>query len=203
VKTVGVTGGIGSGKSTATRFLSELGAEVIDADQVGHYTYRPGSEGWRRIVDVFGPQVVAADGTIDRKRLGAVVFSDSDSLARLNAIVHPLIHEEIRTRIRARRAAGFEGPIVVEAAVLIEAGWLPLVDEVWLVVADRESVLDRVQAQRGLERSSIEARMSAQTSDDERRRHATVVIDNSGSEAALRAEIERLWQERLTETRGG
>jgi dephospho-CoA kinase len=203
MKTIGVTGGIGSGKSTATRILAELGAEVIDADQVGHHTYRPGSVGWQRIVDAFGRQVVAADGSIDRKRLGSVVFSDPKALTRLNAIVHPLIQEEVRNRIQARRATGYEGPIVVEAAVLIEAGWTPLVDEVWLVVADRDAVLDRVQAQRGLERSAIEARIRSQLSDDERRRHATVVIDNSGSEAALRAEVERLWRERLDEPRGG
>lgn len=203
MRTIGVTGGIGSGKSTATRLLAELGAEVIDADQIGHYTYRPGSVGWQRIVDAFGREVVATDGTIDRKRLGSVVFSDPKALTRLNAIVHPLIQEEVRERIRARRAAGFGGPIVVEAAVLIEAGWTPLVDEVWLVVADRESILDRVQAQRGLERPAIEARINSQLSDAERRRHATVVIDNSGSEAALRAEVERLWRERLEEPRGG
>jgi dephospho-CoA kinase len=202
VKTIGVTGGIGSGKSTAARLLAELGAEVIDADQVGHHTYRPGSVGWQRIADAFGGDVVAADGTIDRKRLGAVVFSDPKALARLNAIVHPLIQEEVRARIDARRAAGYQGPIVVEAAVLIEAGWTPLVDEVWLVVTDRESVLDRVHAQRGLERSAIEARINSQLSDAERRRHATVVIDNSGSPEALRAEVKRLWRERLDEPRG-
>jgi dephospho-CoA kinase len=203
VKTIGLTGGIGSGKSTASRILAELGAEVIDADQVGHYTYRPGSEGWDRIVEAFGPDVVSADRTIDRKRLGALVFADPGALARLNAIVQPLIRTEIGDRLRRRREAGYRGPIVVEAAVLVEAGWVPLVDEVWLVVADRKAVLERVRAQRGLEPSAIEARMGSQLTDGERRRHATVVIDNSGTIASLRAEIERLWRERLDDTGGG
>jgi dephospho-CoA kinase len=199
MKTIGVTGGIGSGKSTVVGLLSELGAYVIDADRVGHHVYRPDSEGWRRLVEAFGERIVAADGTIDRQRLGAIVFSDQESLQRLNSIVHPLIRAEIGDRIRERREAGFSGPIVVEAAVLIEAGWTSLVDEVWVVVAGRAAVVGRVAKQRGLDNAAVETRIRAQLSDDQRRPHATVVIDNSGSETALRAEIERLWRERLSE----
>jgi dephospho-CoA kinase len=187
MKTIGVTGGIGSGKSTVVGLLSELGAYVIDADRVGHHVYRPDSEGWRRLVEAFG------------ERLGAIVFSDQESLQRLNSIVHPLIRAEIGDRIRERREAGFSGPIVVEAAVLIEAGWTSLVDEVWVVVAGRAAVVGRVAKQRGLDNAAVETRIRAQLSDDQRRPHATVVIDNSGSETALRAEIERLWRERLSE----
>src|SRR5262249_23811607 len=159
VKTIGLTGGIGSGKSTATRILVELGAAMIDADRVGHEVYRAGTPGWERIVRSFGTEVVGADGEVDRKSLGTLVFADPKRLAELNSLVHPLIREEVRRRIEERRAAGSATPIVVEAAVLIEAKWFTLVDEVWLVVADRESVYRRVAAQRGLDRTAIEARV--------------------------------------------
>src|SRR5262245_56189573 len=95
---IGLTGGIGSGKSTVATMLGELGAAVIDADKVGHDVYRPGTDGFRRVVETFGTDVVAADGTIDRRRLGARVFADRAELARLNALVHPLIGDEIRRR---------------------------------------------------------------------------------------------------------
>lgn len=199
MKTVGLTGGIGSGKSTASRILRELGAHVIDADRVGHDVYRPGSEGWRQVVQSFGSDVVGADGAIDRKRLGALVFADRSRLEQLNAIVHPLIRAEIQKRIEERRRAGATAPVVVEAAVLIEAKWFTLVDEVWLIVADREAVHARIAVQRGLDRAAVEARIRAQLSDEERRRHATVVIDNGGDESALRAQLVRLWRERLGE----
>ena len=202
MRTIGLTGGIGSGKSTATRILSELGAEVIDADRVGHEVYRAGTPGWGRIVQSFGSEVVGADGEIDRKRLGALVFADPKRLAELNSLIHPLIREEVRRRLEDRRAAGSNTPIGVEAAVLIEAKWFTLVDVVWLVVADREAVYRRVAAQRGLDRAAIEARMRSQVSDEERRRHAQVVVDNSGSEEDLRAALTRLWRERLAPPNG-
>ncbi len=201
MKTVGITGGIGSGKTTAARILGELGAHVIDADTVGHDLYRPGSAAWQPVVDCFGRDVVADDGTIDRRRLGAIVFADPTQLKRLNAIMHPLMREEIGRRIAAHRAAGGREPIVLEAAVLIEANWLSLVDELWLVVARPEIVVERVAAQRGIDRAAITARIQAQLTDAERRSHATVVIDNSGSVDDLRAEAQRLWRDRLAAAR--
>lgn len=195
---VGITGGIGSGKSTAARLLGDLGAYVIDADKVGHDVYRPGSEGWRRVVGEFGQRVVAADGTIDRKRLGAIVFSDRAALARLNALLHPLIGDEIRRRIESKRAAGWTAPIIVEAAILVEASWQSIFDEVWVVTADREEVIRRLAAQRGLDRAAAQSRIDSQLSDEERCRHATVVVPNSGTVDELRAELKRLWGERLS-----
>jgi dephospho-CoA kinase len=196
VKTIGLTGGIGSGKSTAARILGELGAQIIDADRVGHSVYDRGTPGWEQVVAVFGRDIVAGDGTIDRQRLGAIVFADSTQLARLNAIVHPLIAAAVRARIDALRAAQPAVPIVVEAAVLIEANWQRLVDEVWVVVADRDAVFNRLRAQRQLDRAGVEARMSKQLDDASRRRHADVVVDNSGTEAELRARLAQLWRER-------
>ena len=195
MRTIGLTGGIGSGKTTVAKLLEELGAHVIHADSVGHEVYLPGTSGCGALIAAFGPEIVAADGTIDRKRLGAIVFSDPTQLKRLNAIVHPLIFDEIKRRITALRAQGLARPIVVEAAILVEASWLPLVDEVWLVSATPESVVERLSSQRGLDAEDVRRRVAAQLQDAERRRHAHVVIENTGSIDALRGRVDAAWQQ--------
>ncbi len=195
MRTIGLIGGIGSGKTTVAKLLEELGAHVIHADSVGHEVYLPGTPGWHALVAAFGPEIVAADGTIDRKKLGAIVFPDRLQLQRLNSIVHPLIFDAIRRRIATLRAQGFAQPIVVEAAILIEAGWLPLVDEVWLVSATAESVVERLASQRGLDADDVRRRVEAQLPDAERRRHAQMVIENTGSFDALRARVETAWKQ--------
>ena len=191
---VGLTGGIGAGKSTVAAILSELGARVIDADRIGHEVYRPGTEGHRRVVAAFGPGVVAPDGTIDRRALGAIVFADPAALARLNAIVHPLLAAEVGRRIAAARADGGGAPIVIEAAILLEAGWQPLVDRIWVVSTAREQAIARVVASRGLTRAEVERRLDAQMPDAKRCSAADVVIRNDGPPAALRAEVEKAWR---------
>ncbi len=191
---VGLTGGIGAGKSTVASHLAELGAKVIDADRIGHQAYRPGSEGFARVVEAFGPGVVGADGAIDRRALGALVFADPAARARLDALVHPLIAAEVGRRIAAARAEGFARPLVVEAAILLEAGWSPLVDRVWVVSTRRENAIARVMAARGMTRAEVERRLDAQMSDAERRRHADLVLENDGSPAALRAAVEAAWR---------
>jgi dephospho-CoA kinase len=193
VRTIGLTGGIGSGKSTVAQILADLGAPVIHADAVGHEIYLPQSEGWRRLTHAFGTEVLKPDQTIDRQKLGAIVFNDPEALTRLNAIVHPLMFDEIRRRIAAYRATGSVRPVVLEAAVLIEANWLPLVDEVWLVVAHQSAAIDRVARQRGLAPEQVRTRIAAQLDDAERRRFCQVVIDNTGSLDALRTQVEAAW----------
>ncbi len=195
--TIGLTGGIGSGKSAVAAMLAARGATILDADKVGHEVYVPGRPGWMSVVNAFGKGIVAADGTIDRKKLGAVVFADPGALRRLNALVHPLIADDVRARIERLRAEGATAPIVVEAAVLFEAGWDHLVDEIWVVVADRELAIERVMAMRGLSRSDVESRIESQLSDAERTRRATVVIGNGGSLEDLDAAVERIWRERV------
>jgi dephospho-CoA kinase len=197
LRTVGLTGGIGSGKSTVAEILADLGATIIDADRVGHEIYLPGTPGWQRVVDAFGRGVVAADGAIDRKALGAIVFADPAALARLNAIVHPLIREAVRERVERARAAAPRRPIVIEAAVLIEARWYELVDEVWVVVAGPETVIDRVTASRPMDEAAVRARIAAQLGDEERRKVADVVIVNDGSRDDLRRRLETLWREKF------
>lgn len=194
MKTIGLTGGIGSGKSTVSQLLAELGAFVIDADKVGHEIYLPGKEAWHKVVEAFGRDILAVDQTIDRKKLGAIVFRSEEARKRLNAIVHPLMFHDIKRRITAKRAEGFTKPIVVEAAILIEANWLPLVDEVWVVITGKSAVLERVAAQRGLSPQDTEARIASQLADAERMKYAHVVIPNDGSVADLRERVTREWQ---------
>jgi dephospho-CoA kinase len=138
--------------------------------------------------------VVAADGTIDRRALGAIVFADPAARAKLNAIVHPLIAAELAGTIACARADGFAGPIVIEAAILLEAGWRALVERLWVVSTRREHAVARVVATRGLGAAEVEKRIAAQMDDAERRRQADLVIENDGSPEALRAEVKRAWR---------
>jgi dephospho-CoA kinase len=193
MKTIGLTGGIGSGKSTVSHLLAELGAFVIDADKVGHDIYLPGTEAWRQVTAAFGQEILAADQTIDRRKLGAIVFAKEEARKQLNAIVHPLMYQEMEQRIAAKRTTGFARPIVVEAAILIEANWLPLVDEVWVVTTEKDAVIERVAAQRGLSAADTEARISSQLADSERLRRANVIIRNDGSLADLRQRVGEAW----------
>lgn len=194
MKTIGLTGGIGSGKSTVSQILTELGAFVIDADKVGHEIYLPGKEAWHQLTTAFGRDILAPDRTIDRKKLGALVFGSDDARKKLNGIVHPLMFQDIARRIKAKRAEGFTKPIVVEAAILIEANWLPLADEVWLVVTNKTAVIDRVATQRGMAAKETEARIASQLSDSERRKYAQVVIENDDTLEALRQAIGAAWR---------
>jgi dephospho-CoA kinase len=194
---IGLTGGIGSGKSTVAAMLADLGAVVIDADKVGHEVYRPGTEGFRRVVEAFGRDVVGPDGTIDRRTLGARVFGDPAELKRLNALVHPLIGDEIRKRLQAAVGSADPGgtgrPIVVEAAIMMEAGWR-FFDRIWVVVVTPETAVTRVVASRGLSRDDVERRIAAQMTNAERERIADLVIRNDGTLDALRAQVEAAWR---------
>ena len=192
---IGLTGGIGTGKSEVSGILSTLGAAVINADLVGHEVYRPQTEGWHRIIEAFGKDVLGPTGAIDRRKLGAIVFSDAEALERLNAIAHPRIYAKIEERIAELRGEG-STVAVVEAALLIEADWVPLVDEVWVVVSDERNVIDRLR-NRHLDHASIRARIDAQMTQSERVERGDVVIDNDGTLAELTQSVEQLWASRV------
>ncbi len=193
--TVGLTGGIASGKSTVARRLGEHGAHVIDADALGHRAYEPGAAAHQAVIDAFGPDVVAPDGTIDRGTLGQRVFGKPEELDRLTGIVWPAIRELASAEIEAVCGSGSHAVVVLEAAVLLEAGWQDLVDEVWVTVVERASAVERAVARSGLAPDQVEARIDSQLSNDERKAQAQVVIDNSGDEQALVARVDALWLE--------
>ena len=195
--TIGLTGGIGTGKSTVAKTLNELGARVLDADKIGHEIYLPGGPAYDDVVAAFGKRILAPDGTIDRKLLGPIVFTDPAALERLNAIVHPRMFARMREMVDHIRRGGERAPIVIEAAILIEANWIPLFDEIWLVIASRENVVRRIERDRGLKPEQTEARIRAQLPDEERRRHAALVIENDGTLDALRAKLAEIWRDAL------
>ena len=202
VKVVGLTGGIGTGKTEVAGILKELGAEVLSADHLAHETYLPGTTGWQEIVEEFGQRVLAPNGEIDRKALGAMVFQDAARLERLNAIVHPRTRELIAERLRGLEGEGCR-VAVVEVVLLVEAiredvAWTSLIDEVWVVVAPEEFVIERVVVRGGLDAEAIRARVRAQATHDDRREIADVIIENRGSLELLRKSVEDLWQERLS-----
>ena len=195
--TIGLTGGIGSGKSTVAQILGEFGAPILDADKVAHSTYAPGAPAYDAVVAAFGGDIVASDRTIDRKKLGAVVFGNPERLNKLTSIVWPATFESIRRNVAELRASGAKLPIVVEAAILIEANWQPLFGEIWLVRALREQVVARIESQRGLKPAETEARIRAQLSDEERAKHASLIIENNGSIEELRDLLKTVWAEAL------
>jgi len=192
MRVIGLTGGIASGKSLVSQQLVELGAVVIDADKLGHETYRTGTETHRAVAEAFGQGVVGPDGEIDRRALGGKVFGDAEARRRLEEIVWPAIRGLANERIAELRAGGT--PVVVlEAAVLIEASWTDLVDEVWLVVASPETVRRRLADRNGLTAEQAEARMRAQLTNEKRRPYAQLIIENDGSPDDLRRAVDEAW----------
>jgi len=193
---IGLTGGIGSGKSEVSRMLGALGAEIIDADRLGHQAYQPRTETWEAVVAAFGEQILQPNGEVDRKKLGAIVFSDPKALARLNAIMHPRMYEMIEGQLEGLRRQG-TNVAVVEAAVLIEAGWAPLTDETWVTEAEEDVVVGRVQRRSNLPGEEIQRRIRSQLTREERAKHATVVIENNGGLEELRQHVQELWDSRV------
>lgn len=194
---IGLTGGIGTGKTQVAKVLEELGAVIINADLIGHEAYQSHTGTWRKIVEAFGEEVLAPGGEVDRKKLGAIVFKDPEALRRLNAIVHPRMYEMLRERIEKCRAQG-RCVVVVEAAILLEANWTPLVNEVWVVTAPEEQIVQRLQARSSLDAEAVRARIRSQMPQSERVKHADVVINNDGSMAQLRTQVQQIWNNRVS-----
>jgi dephospho-CoA kinase len=197
MKVIGLTGGIGSGKSTVSRFLADLGAVIIDADKIGHQVFKANADVRQKIVDAFGRQVLTTSDEIDRKKLGEIVFGNPELLSRLNQIMHPEMYKMASTQIEEYRRRGAKA-VVLEAPILLEAGWTSLVDEVWVTVAPEAIVLRRLEKRSGLSQAESLARLRSQLSSDERVKHASVVIDTDCSLSELKAKVVKLWQELLT-----
>jgi dephospho-CoA kinase len=192
MKVIGLTGGIGSGKSTVAGYLAGLGAKGIDLDKVGHEVIKSDRRVFKRIVDEFGEDILDARGEIDRDRLAKIVFQDRKALARLNRIVHPAIDKVIDDRIKEYRARGVK-VVVLEAAAMLEAGKVGQADELWVTTASEATVLGRLKKRSGYSEQEIKARMRSQLSNEERLKKADVVINTDGSLNLVKAMVEVEW----------
>ncbi len=193
---IGLTGGIGSGKSTVAAMLAGQGAVVIDADQIARDIVEPGEPALARLVAEFGPRILTEEGALDRQELAALAFSSPEGTQRLNAIMHPLIREEA-----ARRLAAVPGDrvVVYDMPLLVEIGQRDLVDVIVVVDVPEEVQVERAVHQRGLQEQDVRRRMQAQASRQERLSMADVVVDNSGSLASTRDQVEAAWRRLVRE----
>ncbi len=196
MRVIGLTGGIGSGKSTVASFLEELGAVVLDADEVGHEALKPGGEAWEKVVNDFGKGILTVSGEIDRAKLGELVFNNTEARARLNRIMHPVIYNMVSARLEEYRRQGVR-IVVVEIPLLVDTGKTAQVDEIWVAVATEATVLERLRERSGLSEETVRARLRSQLSDEERTKHADVVIDTDCSLEELKNKVAGLWAERL------
>lgn len=189
----GLTGGISSGKSTVSRMLRELGAHVLDADVIARLVVEPGTPALAELAARF-PGVIGSDGRLDRAKLGARVFADANERAALDAITHPRVREEFVRQVAALEAQGVER-VLYDVPLLIEKGLHAGMDGVVVVWVPRELQKARLMARDGLAEDAAEARLAAQLPLDEKRQHATWLVDNSGGLEATRAQVERIWRE--------
>ncbi|MFG3285937.1 dephospho-CoA kinase [Streptomyces sp. NPDC048111] len=187
---VGLTGGIGAGKSEVSRLLVSYGAVLIDADRIAREVVEPGTPGLAAVVEAFGPDVLSADGTLDRPRLGNIVFSDPDRLATLNRIVHPLVGAR---SAELEAAAGADSVVIHDVPLLTENGLAALYDLVVVVDASPQTQLDRLVRLRGMTPDEARARMSAQADRAQRLAVADLVIDNDGALEALEPQVRKVW----------
>jgi dephospho-CoA kinase len=191
---VGLTGGIGSGKSTFSALLAELGARVVDADLIGREALQPGRPAWHSVVDQFGDEILAHHSLqIDRKRLAEIVFGDRDKLAALNAIVHPVIMKGIADALDKLRNT--DEIVILDAALILELGLSGGLDGLVVVVADEGLRKKRLAKERGMSDADIVARMRAQVSPEELEAKADLVVRNNGNIEQLTLEAERVWLE--------
>jgi dephospho-CoA kinase len=193
MRVIGITGGIGSGKSTVASFLAELGAVVIDADKTGHELLRSDTPVRREVIAAFGEQILDANGEIDRHKLGDIVFDNPEARLRLNRIMHPRMKQQVAEQIKTYAAKG-ASVVVIEAPLLIEAGWASVVDEVWVTTASEATIMRRLQKRSGLSASESTARLRSQLPAADRMKHADVIIDTDCSLDELEAKVKTQWQ---------
>lgn len=198
MRIIGLTGGIASGKSTVAATLGRLGAKVIDADMLAREAVVPGSPALAAIAETFGKGVIGIDGTLDRKKLGELIFGDPDARRLLERITHPEIARLAEAKLAVLRDAG-ERVVFYMAPLLIEAGARSRVDEVWVVYVDRETQTARLMAREGLTREEAERRIDSQMPMEEKATHGRFVIDNRHGLEETDAQVRKLWETALQE----
>ena len=194
MKVIGLTGGIASGKSTASAYLRELGAAIVDADAISRASTRRGGAAFEAVCAAFG-DILGADGEIDRRKLGGIVFADEDARCKLNSIVHPAVMAESRAQIENARASGVK-VCILDVPLLFETGMEKLCDETWLIYVPREEQIRRMAERDGLDAAAAAARIDSQMPLEEKLKRANVAIDSSGTIEQTREMLRRLWEER-------
>lgn len=189
---IGLTGSICTGKSTVSQFLASLGATVLNADKIGHEAFEKHTDTWQQVVDVFGQGILKSDDEVDRQKLGEIVFNDKGKLDQLNDIMHPAMYRMAEKRIDEINRRGVD-VIVLEAPLLVEAGWIPLVDQVWVTVARESTMIHRCYQRNGLSEGQALARIHSQISVDEKLKYADVVIDTDCSMSEVENRVKYLW----------
>ena len=193
---IGLTGGIGTGKTEVSNILRQLGAEVMGADEMAHLAYQSGSETWSRLRSAFGDRILTPDGEVDRRALGSLVFDDPEALRRLNEIVHPAVKSLLVERLGELDDEDTK-VAVVEVVLLLEAGWQELFNEIWVVTADEDMAVDRTASRSGMTAAAVRSRIGSQMPQTERAGHADVVLSNNGTLNELQGKVERLWRARV------
>jgi len=191
---IGVTGNLGTGKTTVSQMLVELGAKHIEADEVGHEVLQQDKVARRQIVKAFGKSILSSSGEVDRDKLAGLVFDDKEALARLNRITHPRILNLVRKKIAEYGRQGAK-VVVVEAALLIEAGWKSQVDQLWVTTAPEATIVQRLMKSRGMTEEQILDRLRNQMPQEEKAKQADAVINTDCSMEALKARVTELWKQ--------
>lgn len=192
---IGVTGGFASGKTAVSRMLARLGAKVIDADRIGHQALTPNRLPWKKIVEYFGNSILNRDGTINRKRLSTIVFAEKKALRKLSQIVHPEVFEKIKLMVEQIKKDEPDSVVVIDAPLLIEAGFRREVDKLIAVKASVDKQIERAAKKWGLSVTQIRRRLEAQMPLEFKARMADYVIDNSGTLKQTRLQVEKIWRE--------
>jgi dephospho-CoA kinase len=193
MRIIGLTGGIGSGKSTVAQYLKGLGAEVIDLDKVGHEIQKKGSTAYEQLVKAFGQKILAADGEIDRAILGKIVFNNQDALHGLNSIMHPAIDKKVEETAKDCRRRGIK-VLVMEAAAMMENNRTWQADEIWVTVTPEDFAIERIKERPGYDANQARARIHSQMKNEERIIKADVVIYNDGTLDELKEKVRAEWE---------
>ncbi|KAF1085694.1 Dephospho-CoA kinase [Sporotomaculum syntrophicum] len=194
---VGLTGNIGSGKSSVARYFKELGARVIDTDQVARDVVAPGTPGLQQIVQYFSADILNPDGTLDRLKMAEIVFHDSEALKQLNAIVHPIIRTELLKAMTDYKSKPDTPLLIIEAPLLIETGLYKLVDEVWLVTVNSEAQIQRVMKRDKATEEQVSSRLASQMPQEDKIPYADRIIDNSGNPENTIKQVRQIWSDVL------